>query len=142
MGQQAGADGNRGRSVYFECGCAGNISDSACTTRLQLFPVDSRAVDIVANPCARTLPYNTPGAAPIRAPVLIVQGTDDPTIPPEAVRALGRELCARGDVVEYRQYSGVGHEPIARALPDIFAWAQARVFGAPPPSSCGDATLR
>src|SRR6267378_2545775 len=40
------------------------ISDSACTTRLQLVPVASKAVDIVAKPRARTLPYSTPGAAP------------------------------------------------------------------------------
>ena len=75
------------------------------------------------------------------APVLVVQGSDDPTVPLGTVRALGRQLCARGDVVEYREYPGVGHEPIARAAPDIFAWAQARLFGAPPPTNCGDPPL-
>ena len=118
--------------------CAAQVLQTFDVPASQVF----RSAPLGVAPWPSLLARNTPGAAPIRAPVLIVQGTDDPTIPPEAVRALGRELCARGDVVEYRQYSGVGHEPIARALPDIFAWAQARVFGAPPPSSCGDATLR
>src|SRR6267143_577045 len=40
------------------------ISDSACTTILQLFPVASKSVDSVAKPRPRTFPYNTPGAAP------------------------------------------------------------------------------
>ncbi|MFL5736674.1 MAG: lipase family protein [Actinomycetota bacterium] len=92
-------------------------------------------------PWPSLLARNTPGAVPIPAPALIVQGVDDPTAPLQSVQALGQRLCDRGDVVEYREYPGVGHEPIARAAPDIFGWAQARLLGAPPPSSCGDPAL-
>ena len=45
------------------------------------------------------------------------------------------------DVVEYREYPWVGHEPIASAAPDILGWTQARLLGAPPPTSCGDPAL-
>jgi alpha-beta hydrolase superfamily lysophospholipase len=118
--------------------CAAEVLQRFDVPESQVF----RSAPLSVPPWPSLLARNTPGAVPIRAPILVLQGTDDPTIPPASVQALGRQLCARGDTVEYRTYSGVGHEPIAAALPDVYTWIQARLFGAPAPSSCGDRSLR
>ena len=117
--------------------CAAEVLQRFDVPETQVFQSDAFSLP----PWPALLARNTPGAVRIPAPVLIVQGIDDPTIPPQSVRTLGRRLCDRGDVVEYREYPGVGHEPIARAAPDIFGWTQARLLGAPPPTSCGDSAL-
>ena len=117
--------------------CAAEVLQRFDVPQSQVF----RSTPLGVAPWPSLLARNTPGAARIQAPVLIVQGVDDPTIPPDSVRALGRRLCDRGDVVEYREYPDVGHEPIASAAPDIFTWVQARLLGAPPPTSCGRPAL-
>ena len=117
--------------------CAAEVLQRFDVPEAQVF----RSEAFNLRPWPSLLARNTPGAVRIPAPILIVQGIDDPTIPPQTVRTLGGHLCDRGDVVEYREYPGVGHEPIASAAPDIFGWTQARLLGTPPPTSCGDPAL-
>jgi len=117
--------------------CAAEVLQRFDVPETQVFKSEAFSV----RPWPSLLARNTPGAVSIPAPVLIVQGIDDPTIPPQTVRTLGGRLCDRGDVVEYREYPWVGHEPIASAAPDILGWTQARLLGAPPPTSCGDPAL-
>jgi alpha-beta hydrolase superfamily lysophospholipase len=117
--------------------CAAEVLQRFDVPETQVFKSEAFSV----RPWPSLLARNTPGAVRIAAPILIVQGVDDPTIPPQTVPTLGGRLCDRGDLVEYREYPGVGHEPISNAAPDIFGWTQARLLGAPPPTSCGDRAL-
>jgi pimeloyl-ACP methyl ester carboxylesterase len=52
---------------------------------------------------------NEPGHLRIAAPTLIVQGTDDVTVFPQATDDLARQLCARGNVLTYRPIPGADH---------------------------------
>ncbi|MDP9242033.1 MAG: lipase family protein [Actinomycetota bacterium] len=117
--------------------CAAEVLQTFDVPASQVF----RRSPLAVAPWPSLLARNTPGRVPVDSPVLVLQGRNDPTIPPQAVRALGRELCAAGDDVLYREYAGVGHEPIATAAPDIFAWVQGRLAGLPPPTSCGTPSL-
>jgi pimeloyl-ACP methyl ester carboxylesterase len=65
---------------------------------------------------------NTPGATAIGAPVLVLQGTDDPIVPVESTDRLVRRLRAAGDEVAYHVLPGVGHEPLEAAPTEIVAW--------------------
>ncbi|HWV52089.1 alpha/beta fold hydrolase [Pseudorhodoplanes sp.] len=52
---------------------------------------------------------NEPGRLRITAPTLIIQGTGDVTVFPEATDDLARQLCARGNVVAYKPIAGADH---------------------------------
>jgi pimeloyl-ACP methyl ester carboxylesterase len=66
-----------------------------------------------------------------RAPVLVIQGLDDRTAPPENGRALAREHPGRVRLIEIE---GVGHAPLAerpeRVIPAVVEfltqWERAR----------------
>ena len=81
---------------------------------------------------------NTPGAAPIPAPLLVVQGTGDGVVFPEVTERFVQRLCRRGDTVSLRLYPGAGHvETSSLAVPDVVAWLADRVAGKPVPATCG-----
>jgi len=72
---------------------------------------------------------NTPGATPIDAPVLVLQGRDDPIVPVATTDRLVERLRAAGDRVEYRVLPGVGHEPLAAAPLEVVSWIRSRLAG-------------
>ena len=53
---------------------------------------------------------NEPGRLEITAPTLIIQGTDDVTVFPQATDALARQLCERGNVLAYKPVAGADHD--------------------------------
>ena len=80
---------------------------------------------------------NTPGGAPTKAPILIVQGGTDKLILPAITAALVRKLCRSGETVEARVYPGVGHLETGHvAAPDVLNWINDRFAAKPPPTSC------
>ncbi len=52
---------------------------------------------------------NTPGAARIPAPILMLVGTADQEVPPASNIALARSLQQRGDAVRLMVFRGAGH---------------------------------
>lgn len=53
---------------------------------------------------------NEPGLLRIKAPTMIVQGRDDVTVMPEATDHAARELCARGNLLDYMPVAGADHD--------------------------------
>jgi pimeloyl-ACP methyl ester carboxylesterase len=95
---------------------------------------------LMAAPWAALLERNAAGRQPIGAPVLVVQGTDDPLVPAPTTEAFVDRLCGLGTDVQMRLYPDVGHGAvITAAMPDMLAWAAARRVGKAEPSTCGSA---
>ena len=82
---------------------------------------------------------NLPGGSPTSAPILVVQGTEDGTVPyAETTRFVGRQLC-RGeyDTVDYVAEPGVGHnEVLDLSAAVINRWIEARFSGRTSVDSC------
>jgi pimeloyl-ACP methyl ester carboxylesterase len=83
-------------------------------------------------PWATFLEENTPGGTKIEVPVLVTQGLKDALVVPTTTDALVRRLCAAGDEVQYRRYSGADHGTVGfRSVPLVIPWMKARVAGEP-----------
>jgi pimeloyl-ACP methyl ester carboxylesterase len=88
-------------------------------------------------PMTTYLDLNTPGNYTSDAPVLILQGEDDPYITPEISEHLQRRLCWHGTPVVLSRYEGVGHTRIPEvARPEALEWMADRLDGVPPPNDC------
>jgi len=80
---------------------------------------------------------NSPGHAPPGAPLLIVQGTKDPTVEPYWTRGFVGKICSRHQTVDYVEYQGVKHLMIAyKSEPLVAGWIADRFAGKPPPDNC------
>jgi dipeptidyl aminopeptidase/acylaminoacyl peptidase len=85
----------------------------------------------------KLLHQNSAGNRPAGAPLLIVQGTADTTIPKTLSDAFTKKACAAGDTVDYRTYEGAGHgSVVVAAHDDVIAWLADRAAGKPAPSTC------
>lgn len=86
----------------------------------------------------RRLHENEPGHAKTQAPLLIVQGEADDTIPPAMTRRLVQAYCAAGVPVTAKFLPGKGHaNSTTTALTDIVIFLAARMNGQPASSTCG-----
>lgn len=98
---------------------------------------------LVANPLdldawERRIEENEPGSAPVRAPILVVQGATDFIVPAASTQTAIERLCAGGNTVDYREYPGTNHaEILGEAGADILAWVAERMAGADARSTCG-----
>jgi pimeloyl-ACP methyl ester carboxylesterase len=80
---------------------------------------------------------NSPGHAPPGAPLLIVQGTKDPTVEPYWTRAFVARVCAKHETLDYVEFKGVKHLLIAyKSKSLVTAWIANRFAGQPPPDTC------
>jgi len=80
---------------------------------------------------------NSPGQAAPGAPLLIVQGTKDPTVEPYWTRAFVARVCAKHETLDYVEFKGVKHLLIAyKSEPLVAAWIASRFAGQPPPDTC------
>ena len=80
---------------------------------------------------------NTPGGAPTKAPILIVQGGADTIITPDVTERLAHKLCTEGDTVDLRLYPGVSHLATGHdAAPAVLKWINDRFADKPPPTTC------
>jgi pimeloyl-ACP methyl ester carboxylesterase len=85
----------------------------------------------------RLLHANSAGNRPAGAPVLIVQGSADTTIPKVLTDTFDVKACAAGNTVDYRVYDGATHgSVITAAQDDVVQWLQDRVAGKPAPTTC------
>jgi pimeloyl-ACP methyl ester carboxylesterase len=92
--------------------CIGTLARSDAFGSLAPAAVMRPGVNL--RPLSKILAHANP-ALRIEAPVLIVQGLADATVPPALTTQLVAELRARRDAVTYRTYAGVEHVGIVRA---------------------------
>ncbi len=81
---------------------------------------------------------NNPGQVRSAAPILVVQGTADTTVPYAVTTFfVHSQACAVGDQVAYSLYPGAGHGGvIAPARSEILSYVAARFDSRPAPSVC------
>lgn len=95
----------------------------------------------VANPDLGSLvkfgAKNEPGTLKISAPSLVIQGSQDVTVFPATTDALVRQMCAGGDVVEYKVFAAADHNG-SMVLGGATAkeWIKARFAGKSAESDC------
>jgi Secretory lipase len=83
-------------------------------------------------PWPALLDQNTPGRATTPVPIFVGQGDADALVIPELTDALVARLCAIGDDVTYRRYTGASHGGVVEAArDDVLAWAADRFAGRP-----------
>jgi len=81
---------------------------------------------------------NDPGNVRTTVPMLVVQGTADGTVPPALTDTyVTTKACPIGDTVQYLHVTGATHGTVVYlAAPTIVAWMNARLAGAPAPTTC------
>lgn len=86
----------------------------------------------------KRLDENTAGYAAPVAPVLVMQGTADTVVNPNATTQYIDRVCAFGEPVQYSQYEGATHQTIpGDASDEYLSWFSDRFAGAPALSTCG-----
>jgi pimeloyl-ACP methyl ester carboxylesterase len=80
---------------------------------------------------------NEPGLLRIKVPTRIVQGKDDVTVMPEATDDSARQLCARGNRLDYVPVAGADHDgSMIKGGADAQAWIDARFKGSAASNNC------
>jgi alpha-beta hydrolase superfamily lysophospholipase len=80
---------------------------------------------------------NALGTAPIGAPLFVVAGEADQTVPIEGVRAAVKQMCSAKQSVTFRSYPGLDHDPtMEKSTPDQLDWIRSRFAGKPAASNC------
>jgi alpha-beta hydrolase superfamily lysophospholipase len=82
---------------------------------------------------------NDPGRSKTPAPILVVQGTADTTVPPALTdEFVSKMACPIGDTVDYLHVTGATHGTVVNvSVPTITTWMTARLAGTAAPSTCG-----
>jgi pimeloyl-ACP methyl ester carboxylesterase len=82
---------------------------------------------------------NDPGRVKTPAPLLVVQGTADTTVPPALTDEYVTTMaCPIGDTVDYLHVTGATHGTVVNvSVPTIAQWMTERLDGKAPPSTCG-----
>jgi pimeloyl-ACP methyl ester carboxylesterase len=80
---------------------------------------------------------SNPGQVAGNSPVLLVQGSDDDTIPADLTQYFHSQLCAFDQPVQMTQYPGVGHvDVLAASQNDVVDYITARLEREPAPGNC------
>ena len=90
------------------------------------------------NPAMKAaLALNRPGIHKSDAPILVIHGTIDNVVDPEATRELLPRACKSGDTIKVSWYAEKDHRTvIAEAQPEIFNWFEDRLAGKAAPTDC------
>jgi alpha-beta hydrolase superfamily lysophospholipase len=117
--------------------CLDGLSLPASTIQsIQLRSALASLDDPGAQAWTPVLDANSP-SGPLPAPLLVLQGTADPFIPPEITEAYVEARCADGDDVELRLIPGAEHFTLSwRTADDAVAWTQDRFAGEPTSPTC------
>ncbi|TCT07822.1 lipase family protein [Aquabacter spiritensis] len=82
---------------------------------------------------------NEPGALALSVPTLVMQGTADQTVRPKDTDGMVRALCASGNAVLYKAYSGQSHDGVmAAGAQDALGFLADRFAGKPAETNCTD----
>ena len=88
-------------------------------------------------PWGDLLARNRPGATKTKAPVFVAQDTADEVVPAVTTDQLVKDLCAKGDTVDYAVYQGLSHTIIGYAsAPAALEWMQGILAGQAPTNTC------
>ena len=88
-------------------------------------------------PWGGLLAENRPGNVKTKSPIFIAQDTADEVVPAVTTDALVKDLCAKGDTVDYAVYPGLSHTIIGYAsAPAALTWMQAILAGKPATNTC------
>lgn len=80
---------------------------------------------------------NDPGQVVSEAPLLLVQGGQDPLVVPARTAALFDRLCGLGQVVDMLEIPTANHDTVTdEAVTDVEAWLAARFAGEPADDDC------
>lgn len=80
---------------------------------------------------------NAVAHAPIGGPLFVIAGEADQTVPIQGVRAAVKQMCAAKQLVTFRSYPGLDHDPtMEKSTPDQLEWIRARLAGKPATSNC------
>ncbi len=80
---------------------------------------------------------NEPGSLSLSVPSLVMQGMADTTVRPQDTDASVRDLCAKGNVVEYKAFPGTDHDGVMKAgAGDALAFIADRFAGKPAAGNC------
>lgn len=80
---------------------------------------------------------NEPGFLRISVPTLILQGDADVTVLPKDTDEAAKQLCERGNVLDYRPVAGADHDgAMEKGGADALAWIGARFKGETAASNC------
>jgi len=123
-----------------ETGCQNHLVSAV--TRARITPADlfQPGVDTNSDVLAHGL-LNDPGRTRTSAPLLVVQGTADTTVPPALTDDFVTTMaCPIGDRIDYVHVTGATHDTVVfRAVSVIMSWMAQRLHAAPAPSTCGRA---
>ena len=80
---------------------------------------------------------NAVANAPIGGPLFVIAGEADQTVPIAGVRAAVKQMCAAKQLVTFRSYPGLDHDPaMEKSTPDQLEWIRSRFAGKPAMSNC------
>ena len=81
---------------------------------------------------------NSPGAAPLKVPVFLAQGTGDTTVSPALTVRYAKELCKAGTPVQLKMLKGTSHSFAAeKSAYAAVQWMTDRFKGRRAPNDCG-----
>lgn len=80
---------------------------------------------------------NTPGQKAAHAPLLVISGDIDPTIPADMTANTVARMCKHGDRILFLKYPGVDASGVMGAsVADQISWIKARFAGRTAPTNC------
>jgi len=121
------------RTAIVDTGCWSDVLSAYAAAPQPVAAHDPTTVE----PWATLLRKNSAGNRPAGAPVLVIQGDADRTIPKALTDLFTTKACAAGDTLDYRVYPGADHNgSLGAAKADILAWIAARVADDPPSTTC------
>jgi alpha-beta hydrolase superfamily lysophospholipase len=127
-------------ATLVDTGCQNHLV--AAVARAHITPADLYQPDVDTN--GQVLAHgrlNDPGRRRTAAPLLVVQGTADTTVPPALTNLFVTTVaCPVGDRIDYVHVTGATHgQVVFQAVPVIMAWMAQRLRTAPAPTTCGRA---
>jgi alpha-beta hydrolase superfamily lysophospholipase len=120
--------------------CIDNLPDAAgaVIAASALNPVFLSSPPQTTPPWPALFDQNSPGHSPPGAPLLILQGSKDPTVEPHWTRTFVTLICSHHNPIAYHELPGIKHLNIAtKSLPILTPWIAARFAGTPAPDTCG-----
>lgn len=121
------------RLSAIESGCFGEVMTTFADLTADELLVGGQLSDALVAKFANS----NPGQAAANSPVLLVQGTNDDTIPADLTQYLHSQLCAYDEPVQLTEYPGAGHVDVLQASQgDVIDYITARFDKDSAPSNC------
>ena len=124
--------------AFLEEGCVGDILEHYDAIPPEdLFRLDDYDMTFTTGEDPNVL--NTAGQEPANAPILLVHGRSDGTVPANAVTGYAETVCDQGGEIQLNFYDGEHRVMYAEEAvqQDVLDWIDDRLAGEEPPSVCG-----